>query len=80
VGLAVCLPVLYVLSVGPAIWLATRDMLSKSEREALETLYTPLDLLHETHLQPITDGLDWYVVLWRNPETVDDSAPDILSY
>jgi hypothetical protein len=30
-AVVVCLPVLYILSIGPAYWLSTRDMIS-SER------------------------------------------------
>jgi len=55
-----CLPVLYVLSVGPASALAARGKLSSA---ALDSFYKPLHALVDRF--PRTKGLlSWYVELW----------------
>lgn len=55
-----CLPLLYVLSVGPMYWLSTRDLMPASAEKPLGILYFPLEKLP----QQIKDGLFWYQELW----------------
>lgn len=56
----VLLPALYVLSVGPAIWLHHHGYLTDSAA----IIYVPLGYLHESW-KPIGDAMDWYMDLWR---------------
>jgi hypothetical protein len=53
------LPILYVLSIGPAAWLHDRGYLSNE----VGIVYTPLGLLAE-HCEPARQTLVWYVRLW----------------
>lgn len=54
------LPVTYVLSVGPAVWLFDHGFLG----EWAGVIYAPLEYLH-SHCKPAAGVLDWYVELWR---------------
>jgi hypothetical protein len=56
----VLLPMFYVLSLGPAVWLANREIVA---REPLQVVYAPLIWLHEN--APLEAPLDWYVDLWE---------------
>jgi hypothetical protein len=59
--IVVLLPILYVLSVGPAVMLA--DMTESGELVAvLEVVYCPLEWLHEN--TPLREPLEAYVDLW----------------
>jgi hypothetical protein len=61
--LALLMPVLYVLSIGPACWLAKHGYLSDDERSPAHLFYTPLIWLHER--VPMTqNALERYVELW----------------
>lgn len=56
------LPVLYVLSIGPAIWLAEAGYLQGTVIEVLEVVYAPLVwLANDT---PLGGPIEWYVDLW----------------
>jgi hypothetical protein len=55
------LPVLYVLSIGPAAWFDSQ--LPPPGSPLLHTLFTPLDYAGETY-EPIGVWLDWYVSFW----------------
>ena len=52
------LPVLYVLSIGPAAWLVKR-----TDAQWICAIYYPLGLLGE-YCQPLNDALEWYMKLW----------------
>lgn len=54
------LPVLYVLSIGPAYWLLCRGQLSG---ETLHFVYRPVERAGEDH-RPISHFLVWYIELW----------------
>jgi hypothetical protein len=56
----VLLPLLYVLSVGPAILVAKAI---PSAEGFLQVIYWPLLLLHE--YEPAKTVLDWYVAFWE---------------
>jgi hypothetical protein len=61
IALGLCaLPMFYVLSLGPAVWLADRGYLPT---EPLQVVYAPLIWLHEH--TPLSGPLDWYVELWE---------------
>jgi hypothetical protein len=74
-GLAVCLPVLYVLGIGPAIWLYQRKLMPDSVATEIEQFYLPLAWLRAIGPEPISDAFDWYTELWRKPDNVYDSTP-----
>ena len=52
-------PMLYLLSVGPAVWLVNQQYFHES---TFESLYAPLVWLHENTLAE--KPLEWYVELW----------------
>lgn len=54
-----CLPILYVLSLGPAILLMRHGWLDDS---SVEIAYLPLTWLHEH--TPLRQPLEWYASLW----------------
>jgi len=64
-----CLPLLYVLSVGPVSALASRGTPSSA---SLDTIYKPLHLLAD-EFSPAERLLTWYVGLWvaTPPESPD---------
>jgi len=66
-GLAVALPVLYLLSSGPAVWVISNRIVSDSVAEEIVRLYDPLGWLDRNGPQAIGDGLDWYINLWLAP-------------
>jgi len=57
------LPMLYVLSIGPAVWLLANGHVS---REPLRTLYAPLEWLGDA-APSSRRPLQWYVRLWAAP-------------
>lgn len=58
---AVLLPVLYVLSLGPVIMMVERGGM---DVEFWVWFYWPLEWLHE-HVEFTRPFLDWYAQLWR---------------
>lgn len=57
-AVVVCLPFLYVLSVGPAHRMGGN--LSKSEKTTISRFYSPLELTPS----PIFDAIVWYARQW----------------
>jgi hypothetical protein len=57
---AAMLPVLYVLSVGPAAYVIER---TRSGQEAGRLFYAPLIWLHDN--TPLRGPLEWYVRSWE---------------
>jgi hypothetical protein len=62
--LLVVLPLLYVLSVGPAVWVHESGMLSPGGKHALETIYLPVEWAAYKS-QVISTPLMWYIDLWK---------------
>jgi len=60
-GLAL-LVVLYVLSIGPAIWFAQTVGPGPSTMNALEVVYSPLRWAYDN--TPLHGPLEWYVEIW----------------
>jgi len=56
----IVLPILYVLSFGPACWLGNNGFLG----EEAKILYAPLVLVAEW-CPPLKGELQWYIDLWR---------------
>jgi len=59
--IAVLLPLLYVLSLGPVVMMIERGGM---QTEFWEWFYWPLQWLHE-HVEFVRPFLEWYVELWR---------------
>ena len=57
----VLMPIVYVLSIGPAVWLC-HGLSCDSVGPALEVFYAPLRTLRDTAAWP---ALDWWVRRWR---------------
>ena len=55
------LPVLYVLGVGPAVWLDNRYL---NGIQFLRAAYRPLLILME-RCEPIEIVIDWYIKFWQ---------------
>ena len=69
VAALVLLPVLYALSVGPAVALYDNGMIGQSWEPALQVFYTPLEWCVE--LVPGAEPLfDRYMSLWETPSPV----------
>ena len=54
------LPVAYVLSYGPGVWLTSHEYLSE---DVLDTVYFPLMFLG-SHVEWIGDWIIWYASFW----------------
>ena len=59
IGLLVLLPILYVLSAGPAHWLWTRGYISGEEGSFQWVFYTPMRWTCE-NCKPFFQFIDWY--------------------
>ena len=68
------LPMIYVLSVGPAIWLAERGRLSE---QSLTTTYGPLEWT-ANNVPVVGLAITWYVEWWQTPQLIY-SAPTLPS-
>jgi hypothetical protein len=55
------LPMLYVVSIGPAVWLAQRGYLNQ---EATARWYYPIQWVHRK-CPPLRPALEWYVMLFE---------------
>jgi hypothetical protein len=67
---AICLPSLYVLSMGPAAWLHSRKWLSEDVRTAIDWIYAPITHFANYPGGPLyetwaSDLLARYTGLWR---------------
>ena len=77
VAVLVAVFVLYLLSIGPVVWLAERDVFSGSTVKAIENGYYPLVVVAEK--AGAEGALFWYIGLWIKPETSwDGSAKNSL--
>ena len=63
------LPLLYVLSVGPASWIVDRYPRS---HDFLTAIYRPLDVIAD-HCEPLDDLLTWYQELDRKSTRLNSS-------
>jgi hypothetical protein len=70
------LPVLYVLSIGPAAWLVNTGRLNFDEGSVTVRFYTPLLLAAEC-CPPVDDSLQWYVSLWEPPRSSQVVVPNL---
>ena len=63
-AVAVCLPVLCVLSIGPNAWLNTRHLMPDWLGTATKHLYDPIECLMASGPKPIDQAIRWYAGLW----------------
>ena len=60
----IALPILYVLSIGPVVYVVERSGLEDHPVVAIvATIYYPLDLLYRK--TPLRTPLNWYIDHWR---------------
>jgi len=55
------IPVLYFLSIGPFVWLASRN----ESVHWIGVIYTPIGFL-ASKFEPIGNALEWYINLWTS--------------
>ena len=60
----VSMPILYVLSAGPANWLMYRGVLRGRLLEAVVALYWPVRWLMDNGPEPVSKAIRWYAELW----------------
>ena len=65
ITMAILLPILYILSVGPVILIVDVTDTEQELEPVLEVFYFPVIWLHEK--TPLRGPLNWYVELWVNP-------------
>jgi len=75
VWLAVSLPVLYVLSMGPYAGLQTRHLMPESVSSATKYLYLPIELLMAYGPKPIDHAVRWHCQLWSANPPPPDTPP-----
>jgi len=66
--------VLYVLSIGPVMWLGVRKYLPDWALGARATIYRPMIWLVEDGPRPIGRAIEWYAALWLPPQP--ESVPN----
>jgi hypothetical protein len=71
----IALPILYVLSIGPAIYAfgAMRSSVSPQVSAALDTFYKPVTLLSDH--TPLKTPLEWYFELWQYERVYRSTVP-----
>ena len=80
VAVLVLLPMLYVLSIGPVVWLVSNGRIGPSFQSGLEMVYAPLEwTVNEVPL--IRGPIVMYAELWRakNPTTWPDPPQPVPS-
>jgi len=64
VALLIGLPLLYVLSIGPAVWVYYHAGFSDSTNDVIEAIYMPLIVFCEA-FDPLGEYLQAYIDLWE---------------
>jgi hypothetical protein len=62
-GALIALPVLYVLSIGPMLWLSEKGFLKGATYKTFDKWYGPLGWLNDK-LPGFGRALNWYADLW----------------
>lgn len=58
------LPVFYVLSIGPVVWLFSTGRMEARTAAALQKFYYPLEFFHD-QAPTLAAPVEWYAELWR---------------
>lgn len=66
------LPTLYVLSIGPVSWLATRKYLPDLALRAAGMFYEPVNWIGQNGPKPFKDAIEWYVKPWEKEQEIID--------
>src|SRR5258708_7942468 len=66
------LPTLYVLSIGPVSWLATRKFLPDLALHAAGILYGPVNWIGQNGPKPFKNAIEWYVKPWEKEQEIID--------
>jgi hypothetical protein len=69
--LLVIVPTLYVLSIGPFVWLATRRYLPDMAVGAAGFFYGPVIWIGRDGPAPLKEGIEWYVKPWEKEQEVN---------
>ena len=64
VTLLLMMPVMYVLSLGPVVWICRGLPVGSTVIKTAEAVYWPLELIHEYDIRPFSVWLNWYVDLF----------------
>ena len=67
------LPLIYVLALGPLIWIHDRGMMADPVEDIVEVAYWPLERVSRTS-PLLAEPLDWYVSLWQSRTAVPAAA------
>ncbi len=62
--IALLLPIFYVLSIGPAVYVLRATGPNREQEEAAEVFYFPLIFLHQT--TPLREPIEAYVEFWED--------------
>jgi hypothetical protein len=68
------LPMLYILSIGPLIWLDSKGTFNEPTQTVLGVIYSPLGLAIENEVPVIAPALESYVSLWESPPIAPPAA------
>jgi len=63
-SVVIALPLFYVLSIGPVIYLGKKDHLPESLADKMETFYQPLGWMAD-HIPLVGEALDTYAGWWE---------------
>jgi hypothetical protein len=74
VVLFVLLPLVYLLAIGPIVWLHERGLVSVEPRSVIGRVYYPAEFAAQ-HCTPFRLAVETYVSLWRRPEPPVQWAP-----
>jgi hypothetical protein len=66
VALLIGLPVLYELSIGPAVWLNNHGKIPHSCQSAFSIYVIPTNYVYDRSPKPVQRVLHQYVLLWTN--------------
>jgi hypothetical protein len=69
-----CALVLYPLSVGPALWLEGKGLLTGWATDAVDMFYDPFWMVVESVPQSVQDKVEWYIDLWQGVSEEDRRA------
>jgi hypothetical protein len=75
IGIAASTPVLYALSIGPAAYVASRNLIPDEIVNGLEKFYAPIFWIVDEGPEPIRGAATWYLELWWSMEPASITSP-----
>ena len=70
----IVLPLIYLLAIGPIVWLHERGLVSVEPESVIGRVYYPAELAAQ-YCPPFERAIETYVQLWRGPEPPVRVAP-----